>query len=377
MKKSLNITLSLLISSFLIGCGDTSSDAPQDSKTGNKTSISSSSSSSKNNDVVFDIETDNTYTEEYQDPNLEKLTENFIDFQYPDSKEYAYNLSAYGNILYASDSLNGISVFSNDGELKYINSIDVGTVDRVKVYNNYLYVMLEENTLQIRDLSVDPLNPPLIGEVEGLDTYNKPLNIEVLNNKAYIGYEYRTEIIDITDKTNPKELQAYGTGTFEKSVIDGDLIYTTTYTDLYSLNTLSDNISSIDLYSGDFEEATSPNDDTDVDIAGKYAYIVSGLTGITVVNIEDIQNFYIVSQNLFPELRTAKFINFTEVEVDGNRLYAYDADGESLMIFDITNPKTPVYLDKMEDVRELSDLQVINSELIFLLNHSITKIIVK
>lgn len=90
-----------------------------------------------------------------------------------------------------------------------------------------------------------------------------------------------------------------------------------------------------------------------VDVAGNYAYVAAGATGLQIVDISDRYNPQIVAS-----LDTSG--NANDVRVVGS--FAYVADGSSgLQIINVTNPLTPTLTGAINTPGEAQDVVVANS----------------
>ena len=270
----------------------------------------------------------------------------------------------------------------------------LGNLWDVKAIGEYIYVVGEQNGLQIIDATF-PAQMRVIGHVQTPDlsspvtTVLPPFSLQLMGNHALIADGGSgLQIIDITVKTNPyivDSLQlegfcwglevngkhafvgAYGAGVH---IIDTSF-YTSELTAIAQFDTfgtigqtrgvrIRDNyLFQCDGPSGmriiDISDPTKPFragklDKPDppywnvfnLDFYGSYAYVANRETGVLVVDISDITH-----PNLVTTINTID--SATDVQVKDTTLFVADRRG-GLLLFDITDPENPIFMSQYKSI---------------------------
>jgi hypothetical protein len=240
----------------------------------------------------------------------------------------AYGISVAGDYAYVADDRSGLQILdvSDPADILHKGTYDTpGKAYRIAVKGNYAYVADYDGGLQVINIT-DPENPGLAGSFEKI-SYAE--DVYVNGNYAYVaGSGAGFTMVDISNPENPvlvnncDTISAYGIHT------SGKMAYITTNSGLsiIDLNIL-DNPSIISAYDA-LEAATA------VHVSGSYAYAVSSVSGLQVINISDPANPSFVGYCPIPDAEVHN------IHVAGN--YAYVADGANgLRVIDVSNPATP------------------------------------
>jgi hypothetical protein len=254
-------------------------------------------------------------------------------------KEDTYNtpgtasgVSVAGDYAYVADRGSGLQILdvSNPADVQYKGSYGTpGSAYRVAVKGNYAYVADFDGGLQI--INVTNRENPILAN--SFDKISYAEDVYVDDKYAYVaGSGANFTIVDISTPEHPVLVNNCDTTSSYGIHISGKTAYMTTYSGLsiIDLNIL-DNPSIISVYDA-LESATA------VDVSGSYAYAVSSVSGLQVINITDPANPSFVGTCSIPGA------SVHNIHVTEN--YAYVADGANgLRIIDITNPAAPYIAD--------------------------------
>ncbi len=226
---------------------------------------------------------------------------------------FSHDVQLYGDLAYVRDTT---------GQLRVVNVADplnvvslggelLADVAAIVIVGDLLYVGTEplccEADLNIYNLASDPLNPVLLGSVNGTGERTTALAIE--GDYAYLvmGHGGSLSSLKVVDISNPAS----------PTIVDTQFGFVWA---------------------------------RDVAVSGGYAYVADStrfsnqknlndwaLTkGLAIYDLADPTNLELVAT-----FKTHG--NVTGVEIVGNRAYVHD-DGEGLIILDVTNPTKPVRL---------------------------------
>lgn len=257
----------------------------------------------------------------------------------------AYGVSVANNYAYVADSSSGLQILdvSNPADILYKGTYNTpGKAYRVAVKGNYAYVADYDEGLQIIDVS-NPESPSFSGSCSKI-SYAEDVYIN--GNYAYVaGSGAGFTIVDISNPANPIIINNVDTITGYGIHFSGNFAYMTTGSGLSIIDvTMFDNPSIISAYDT-LESAYA------VDVSGSYAYAVSSVSGLQVINISDPANPSFVGICSIPGA------SVHNIHVAGN--YAYVADGANgLRIIDITNPAAPYIADTLDTPGTAYDVYV-------------------
>jgi len=226
---------------------------------------------------------------------------------------------------------------SNPSSPETVGSVHVPDVsESVAVFGDFAYVADRGSGLQVVDIS-DPSSPEIVGTA---DTPGDAEGVTVLGNYAYVadGYLGGLRVIDVSDPQSPTIVGSVETP-------DGYWAYDVAVAGDYAYLAISDAdypYEGSSLLVIDISDPTSPsivgtvntpNDCFAVAVAGSYAYVADGESGLQVIDISNPTVPVIVGSVNTPG-------SAREVAVAGS--YAYVADGWSgLQVIDISDLQSP------------------------------------
>jgi len=258
----------------------------------------------------------------------------------------AIGVSVYGDYAYVADRGAGLQILdvSNPDNVLYKGTyVTPGSAYRVAVKGNYAYVADYDGGLQVINIT-DPENPTLAGSS---DKISYAQDVYVNGNYAYVaGSGADFTVVDISNPENPVLVNNCDTLDGHGIHISGKTAYMATYSGLSIIDiNILDNPSIIGAYDA-LESATA------VSVSGSYAYAVSYVSGLQVINITDPAHPSLVGSCPIPDASAHN------IYVSGN--YAYVADGANgLRIIDVANPAVPYIADTLDTPGTAYDVYVV------------------
>lgn len=369
MKKTVSITLSLLVSSFLtMGCEDSSKE--KEGTTGTTSTSIESSPTTQDDNIDSNVIAPNddipaVAEEEIYTNNL------FGNYHYNTGNE-ARQLAMYKDYAYVANSKNGFTIFDVSSSLERPEKVKdtrvtnplkddrVESVRSLEIEGDYLYLAHSKGGLQIRDLSIDKANPEFVSQLSfGEYGSDQAESVASKGNYAYVGTDRGLNVIDISNKKEPtlvEELPLYGA---DNLTIDGNYLYVPSSNFGLYIVDISNPTNAVVVGSFDVDALrTGVRDEypVDVEIANGYAYIAAGSMGIIVLDIKNPQSPVLVSSNRFSELTNAVGVNFLAVTFFQDHLYVGNESERQLVIIDASNPnklKKLVTKETHGDVRDV------------------------
>jgi hypothetical protein len=259
------------------------------------------------------------------------------------SERRSFGLEKEGDNIYLGFENDGIWIFdvSNpDVPLKIGSYIPPKTIRHFTISGNYLYVGVRTEGLHIVNVA-NPFSPV---EISFLDLYSVE-KISIVDDYAYISISQGVLIADISNPYEPREINRdfYSDFAWRKIMAaSNDYVY------LYGYDGNNWNIWKVNIktpgYLGKIYHDESMFETVGVDAQGDYAYIVTGTSGLRIV---DISSPMIPAEvGSYDEVA----LRLRDVAVNGNFAYVtnlefYGADIENdLTVIDVSNPRKPVKL---------------------------------
>lgn len=242
-----------------------------------------------------------------------------------------YDLALVGSTIYLATWDNGIRIIdvsspTNPNEIGFYNTS--GRAEGVTVSNGYAYIADTWDGIKIVNVS-NPTSPSLVYEYHSA---GEAWDVVISGTIAYLGDRNNGfYTVDISDPTDPQIISYYSqtwSGTSEVYLaVSGDTLFIVDRDQLYIFDVSNPaSPTSITAYS-------SLTDPKGIAIAGNYAYIADGESGLRVL---DVQNLQTISQ--VGILDTPG--DLTDLVIFGSYAYLADAS-QGLRVVDINNPASP------------------------------------
>lgn len=249
-------------------------------------------------------------------------------FYYSTSGE-AQDVFVHNKIAYLADGTEGLKILdvADEQNVFEINSLSSKDVNRVEIFNDSLFLSYGINGIGIDDIS-DPYSIwPISHNIafdEILNTYKSGNNLYCADGAGGIKiYDYRNKI----ELSNYRTF--YGSNIF---AISDDIICMNTELSISSKLGLLDianinNPSHITDFTGTPSEIVKNNN---------YLYLASGTVGLIIKDITDPNNPMTVQTINTPGSANGIYLDSQ---------YLYLADGSSILIYDISVPDAPIFLN--------------------------------
>jgi hypothetical protein len=259
-----------------------------------------------------------------------------------DTPSYCYDVDVDGSYAYSIDMWEGIRVVdvADPENPEIVGSVDTpGLAFRVTVEGGYAYVVDGPAGLQIIDIT-NPRSPRIVGSVDPPNNARVVAAVAVLGNYAYITVDDSMHVIDISNAEDPRIVGSMETLGGAGSV---DIVGSYAYVIKYSPT---------GLLVVDVADPESPlivgnlnmpgNSAKDICVVGNYAYLTDPAnsleegdeTYLIVIDVSDPESPRIVGRVSLSE-------SAGRVDVAGN--FAYVTNGRSgLQVIDISNPESPL-----------------------------------
>ncbi|MEA3553782.1 MAG: hypothetical protein U9R39_05210 [Campylobacterota bacterium] len=287
-----------------------------------------------------DVNNENSFNQ-YTNLNIEiyQVTDEYTELYIKDDngvlirKEYLFLDNQKRDIFF--DKLKYTSYFKSIKSIERIgevggNAQTFDSVTDVKLVDNYAYITSSDNYLAIVNIS-DKTNPQFISKVE---TSSQAHNLEIVGNYAYINSNNLT-IVDIADKSNPLLVSEFDANFLN---VEDNGNYTYAYSNNHP-NYIFRIIDTIDKLNptivGSLEIDSSIKE---VEINENFAYILTWSDNFLIIDISDKTNPAVISTSVI-----SGYLN--DIEVFGD--YAYINSGYELNIFNISDKKNPVIINKV------------------------------
>ncbi|NUU98501.1 hypothetical protein [Marinitoga sp. 1138] len=247
------------------------------------------------------------------------------------------------DIIAAGDS--GLAIYNETTRKTYTLYLE-GTARDVFVDDNYAYVANYYHGLEIVDIS-DKTNPKKVGDYDPGYFYSVE-GVYVEGNYAYLAAgDSGLVIVDISDKTKPKKVGNYNNFTKVYGVyVDGDYAYIAGFDKGLVIVDISDKTNPRKI--GEYN-TTGLGFAIGIYVDGDYAYVANSYKGLEIVDISDKTNPVKVGA-----YSPGYFYNVEKVYVDGN--YAYLAAGNSeFVIVDISDKTNPTKIAAY-DTKNISEI---------------------
>ncbi|MBI1800177.1 MAG: hypothetical protein HYR71_00930 [Chloroflexi bacterium] len=244
-----------------------------------------------------------------------------------DTLGYAVNVAVSGNYAYVADEDNGLQIIdvSKPFKPRLVAGYDPGGIaQHVAVSGHYAYLAADFGGLFVVDVS-DPANPV---EVGSFDTSGHTIDVSVLGKYAYVNDDENGLVIfNIANPARPFPIgQNASLGGGAIYLPGNGLLYAAT--DALQIVDISDLTQPVVL-----STYRSPNNLTDIAVAGTLAYVVDYYNGLYIFDVS-------TPANPLPLGSVRGTGGTNRVVVVGN--YAYLADWGGLNIVDISDPYHPV-----------------------------------
>ncbi|TFG19112.1 MAG: hypothetical protein EU530_07190 [Promethearchaeota archaeon] len=236
---------------------------------------------------------------------------------------YAYVSAGYGGLII-------YDISTPTTPIKIGQNNELGFVESVAISGDYAYVAAGEDGFISLDIS-DPTDPVKLDDYRDSGDEEHATEIIVNGDLAYLADG--NDGFEIISVLTPDNLR-------RRSEVDGVSIYFEAIelvgTDLYAIGSRGLKIYDVSneyFPSGPIGSFNDGGINTDIAIAGNYAFLADLEEGLEIVNITDISNITQVGQY------DLSFKSLVSVTVDGNYAYVISHDGfEIIDVTDVTNP---------------------------------------
>jgi hypothetical protein len=247
-----------------------------------------------------------------------------------DAPARAEGLTISGDYAYVAEGHLGLRVIdiSTPSNPVVVATYDTPDWDNdVTVSGDYAFVAANSLGLRVFDIS-NPVSPSLVGSA---GTSGNASCVEISGDYAYVGATHNFTVIDISDPTNPIQVDNEDSWFAEGIAITGDYAYVPREGNGFNVFDISDptNVSQLTYFSRYYEDG--PITWNDVALAGEYVYLCSHDTLMDVLDIMDMFDPVLVASLDTPG-------KAWETAIAGD--YAFVADGNSneLQVIDISDP---------------------------------------
>ena len=325
------------------------------------------------------VATNDTVTFVYNVSDLNNITETDA-ISYEKDSDSALDIAVKDNFVFIAVDEDGMKIFNLDDKslVKHIAVEDGGFADqtnRMDIEGDYLYMVDENGKLWIVNIA-DPVNAAIEASITIADGENL-YDVDVYEGNVYVAsYDNTAYKVDLTDVTNPvvtsvsTDHQNYriactngkaflaseedGTAVIRVAFND-DCEYITSAGELTRLNVneeikkvyaIADNQTLYIMdwtnpmaletvyYTNDYSESVTSN--------GNYLY-VSGDSTVRVYEVPEEVNAFAQPTVVAEVGHEIAGFDPDPIDVDGDYLYVVDEANNTVVVFDITDPASPVY----------------------------------
>lgn len=242
---------------------------------------------------------------------------------------------------------------SKDDEIQLVSELLLdGNKHKIVQQGQYLYIANSDKGVRIIDIS-DKTDPKIVGTFyTGTDSWTGWADdIDVQGNLAYIAYNGAgaLNVVDISDKTAPKLLSKYSSAGMTLVKVSGEYIFAENFGGARGISILelgSDN--KLNLI-GKYDESTTDADIVDIKVKGNYAYVLINNIGVRILSIEDKSNPRVIGT----------------IEETGNSLEMYaqylfitSNGSKGTSIVDISDNSNPKILANFHPYKQAEELEI-------------------
>ncbi|HNH06146.1 MAG TPA: hypothetical protein PLF18_15475 [Anaerolineales bacterium] len=274
-----------------------------------------------------------------------------------------------GKYAYVATGVSGLRIIDISNPLAPIETGSYTTsvpISEVIVSKGYAYLPLSmcnsgsfgsrtcADAIQIIDVS-NSSNPVQISCDKTIDSL---ASIAIFENYAYISSSSakgdKIVVMDISQPTQAKQINAYDTSYAGNIAVTGDYIYTSTGYAWFQVLDISDRNNPIETeLSYTLNSTNNRNDIRKVVTVEKYAYIVVEDVGIQILDISDPVHPLITGTYSLDE-------PINDISLIANLMYI-TTDFHSVQAIDITDPYNPVLIGEYQNAKSVTNVEVIGN----------------